>query len=115
MNKQTITIIIAIVALLAIGGGAFAFFNTKSEKTEVQQASDAHEDGTKHVEGDTHQDESKPHTDVTPHEVDESKPHYDATPHPSITPESTGSARKPAAVGEDHKDTTPHAEEEPHN
>jgi predicted ribosomally synthesized peptide with SipW-like signal peptide len=101
MNKQTIIIIIAIVAVLVIGGGAFAFFNSSSGKAEVQQASDAHEDGTKHVEGDTHQDESKPH--------------YDATSHPSEAPDSTGSERKPAAVGEDHKDTTPHAEDEPHN
>lgn len=107
-------IIIVVIALLVIGGGAYAFLNS-SGKSEVKQATDVHEDGTKHVEGDTHQDESKPYVDATPHEVDESKPHYDATPHPSEAPKSTGSERKPAAVGDDHVDTEPHAEDEPHN
>ena len=99
MNKQMTLIIGIIVVLLIAGAGAYTFMN--SNKTESSQAGEV-------------QDESKPHTDATPHAVDETKPHLDASPHASETAESTGSTRKPAAVG-DHVDTEPHASEEPHN
>ena len=104
-------IIVSIIALVAIAAGGFFFMQSSANK---QQVVEKHEDGTAHTEGDTHQDESKPHVDATPHPVDESKPHVDTTPHPSEAAEGTDSGRKPAAVG-DHKDSAPHAEDEPHN
>lgn len=104
--------IVGIIAILVIAAGGFFYVQNSASKN---QAVEKHEDGTAHTEGDTHQDESKPHVDTTPHPVDESKPHVDTTPHPSESAESTNSGRKPAAVGDDHQDSAPHAEDEPHN
>ncbi len=114
MNKQ-MTMILVIVALIALAGGGFYLYQSSSANLSAIQAIDKHEDGTIHTEGDSHvQDESKPHTDATPHPVDESQPHFDATPHASSASESTSSGRRPAAV-DDHVDSAPHAEDEPHN
>ena len=97
MNK-TVVIIIVIVGLLLVGGVGFTFFQN-SNKSGTQQAVEAHEDGAKHVEGDTHIDESKPHEDVTPHAGnsthEDGTKHVEGDTHTNTTP---GADRVPAAV-----------------